>query len=72
MKRSSWLHGLRATLRNSGKPVARGRKPCSPLSRRARFEPLEDRTLLATLTVNSPLERLRARARLHPLPHRWN
>jgi predicted outer membrane repeat protein len=32
------------------------RKRRPPASRKARFEPLEDRTLLAVLTVNSPLE----------------
>ena len=56
MKRSSWLYGLRATLGNSGRRHTPRRMRRAPQSRQARFEPLEDRTLLAVLTVNSPLE----------------
>jgi hypothetical protein len=56
MKHSSWLHGLRATLGNSANRHAKRHKRRPPQSRRARFETLEDRALLAVLTVNSPLE----------------
>lgn len=57
MKRSHWRHGMRTARRNStaNRPASRRRR--QPLvHRRPLFEPLEERTLLATLTVNSPLD----------------
>jgi hypothetical protein len=57
MRRSHWLDGLRASLAHSHKLRARSPKKRRRIAtRRARFELLEERTLLATLTVNSPLD----------------
>ena len=57
MRRSNWLDGLRASLANSPKLRARSPKRRRRIAtRRPRFEPLEERTLLATLNVDSPLD----------------
>ena len=56
MKRASWLHELGATLGNTVKYHVRGRKRRPLSTRRPRFEPLEGRTPLALLAVNSPLD----------------
>jgi predicted outer membrane repeat protein len=56
MRRSNWLHELRASLGHSKKSCARSAKWRPTAARRPKFEPLEERNLLALLTVNSALD----------------
>jgi hypothetical protein len=56
MRQSNWLHALGASRRYSNKRRARSAKLCPTRARRPQVEPLEERTLLATLTVNSSLD----------------
>jgi predicted outer membrane repeat protein len=59
MRRSNRLDGLRASLAHFPQPRARSpKKRRRVASRRPRFELLEERALLATLTVNSPLDNI--------------
>ena len=60
MKRSKWLGGLHAVLRGSPRlPHAQSKRRLAA-TRRASFEPLEARHLLAVLTVNSALDNVTA------------
>jgi hypothetical protein len=57
MKRSNWLDELPTTLKiSTSRRIKRRARGGSIAARRARFEPLEERTLLAILTVNSTLD----------------
>ena len=60
MMRVDWLGGLRSSLRRAPRRRVRRTKRRQLSVRNATFEVLEDRRLLATLTVNSPLDNVTA------------